>query len=155
MIPLAPTLIAWSRPFVLEVPDRASVTGPPFTEGVLIELRADPALSVPRQTGVRTLYVGSTPAVRVNWDHEGGCVVAFVPGRVDLAKTVVFFGSDELPERADGSKELAAAVAAGLAPVAPVVTEPVLAVHDLRDVHALAIERARACSATSEDFDRR
>lgn len=153
--PTAVTAISWARPFTLELPERYTPGGATFTEGLLVELRADPALSVPRQVGVPVLYLGEVPAFRFNWDHEGGCVVAFVPGRTDLAQTVVFFGSDTLPERADGRAELAAAVAAGITPVAAAVTEPVLAARDLRDVHAAAMERVKACTATAEDLDRR
>jgi hypothetical protein len=91
------------------------------TELTAFVVDVDPTLVVPSQVSQRALYVGATPAERVNVGLGCSCLIALVPGRVDLSTTPVYFGTDTLPERVDdahGAAELAAAVAAGVKPFA-------------------------------------
>ena len=95
-----------------------------------------------RQVGAPVLYVGEVPAQVVNNGRGCACVVAVVPGHVDLATTVVFLGSDRLPGRVDdvfGAAELAAAVALGVDPLGRVseVMQPSVALHDDVALYAL------------------
>lgn len=157
-----PIDVVWSRPFLLERPEVYTMQAerPSFTEGLLIELRADPALLGARQVAEPVLYVGEVPAFRFNWDPTRGCLVVFVPGAVDLAKTEVFFGSPELPERITrvrGASERAVAVAAGAKPpdsAAARAAGEVLKVPGLKGVYAAAMERVAACSGTPSDQQR-
>lgn len=156
--------VVWARPFVLEQPEIYSMSAekPTFTAGWLVQLTADPSMLAARQVGEPVLYVGEVPAFRFNWDPVGGCLVVFVPGPVDLASTEVFFGSTELPERvtrAHGTEERAAAVAAGIRPLAGVAAAraaggDVLRVASLEGVYAAAMERVAGCSATPSDHQR-
>jgi len=67
----------------------------------LLVVEVEPDCVVPRQVGVPVLYVGESPAERINVGWPSGRLVVLTPGHVDLATTPVFFGSDELPERVD------------------------------------------------------
>jgi hypothetical protein len=159
--------VEWARPFVLATPERYTMTAerPTFREGWLVQLRvADPTRLVPLQADQAVPYAGTIPLAPFNADPVGGCLVAYVPGPVDLAKVPLFFGSSELPERVDAARgllereqaerrgvlppaapELAAATQAGGAP---------LQAADLRDVHRAAMERVALCTATPEDLQR-
>lgn len=97
---------------------------PPLTDGLLLVLEVDPGLARPRQVGEPVLYVGDTPAERLNPGWPSGRLLVLVPGDVDPAVDPIWFGSPELPERVDarrGAAELAAARARGFAPFAPEV----------------------------------
>jgi hypothetical protein len=90
---------------------------PQVTSGTLLVLKVDPALVIPRQVAEPVLYVGEQTAQRINFGHESGHVVALVPGEVDLSKSLVWFGTPDLPERVDAAKvseELALAREAGI-----------------------------------------
>jgi hypothetical protein len=159
--------LEWARPFTLAVPERHTMSAdkPVFQEGWLVQLRvADPTLLVPRQAGQPVPYAGKVPLFPFNADPVGGCLVAYVPGPVDLAKVPLYFGSSELPERVDSTRgileqtqaehrgvlppspaELAAATSAGGAS---------LQLDDLRDLHRVAMERVAQCTRTPEDLQR-
>ncbi len=95
--------------------------GPLFTSGTLLVLKVDPKLVFARQIAEPVLYVGSQTAERVNIGYESGHVIAIVPGDVDLAKSPVWFGTPELPERVDAeaaNAERALADEAGIKPFA-------------------------------------
>ena len=90
-----------------------------FTEGTLLVLKVDPDLVFPRQVAEPVLYVGDSTAERVNSGQGSGYVIAIVPGKIDLAKTPIWFGTPELPERVDAAmikSERAAATKAGIKP---------------------------------------
>jgi hypothetical protein len=159
--------LEWARPFTLAAPERYTMTAerPMFHEGWLVQLRvADPARLVPLQVGQAVPYAGAVPLSAFNSDPVGGCLVAYLPGPVDLVGLPLFFGSSELPERVDAARgqqeralaegrgvqppsalELAAALQAGGAP---------LQAMDLRDVHRVAMERVALCTKTAEDLQR-
>ncbi|MEZ4237695.1 MAG: hypothetical protein R3F59_16415 [Myxococcota bacterium] len=153
--------IVWARPFTLAQPETWTMTASPrpFTEGLLVELRVDPAVAELREGRAPALFLGGEPLFRFNGDRVGGCVVGFVPGPVDLAAAPVFVGPATLPERLQADEadnaargrpalpvgDVKAALAAGGAP---------LRAADLRDVQREAMARVAACSATPEDHQR-
>lgn len=77
--------------------------GPLVTEGTILVLKVNPALVYPRQALEPVLYVGNQTAERVNLGHKSGHVIAIVPGKVDLKKSPIWFGTPELPERVDAN----------------------------------------------------
>ena len=78
---------AWleSRPFV--------------SDGLLVVLRVDPGLVVPRDAGERVLYAGDRTVQRLNKGNGSGLVVGIIPGDLDLTAEPVWFGRPQLPER--------------------------------------------------------
>lgn len=117
------------QPFELAMPARHlwRAEKPEVRTGYLIVLEVDPALVLPRQVAEPVLYVGHQTAERINVGYESGHVVAIVPGvtdpesdsYLDLAETLIWFGTPELPERIDGERiatEHANARAAGIRP---------------------------------------
>lgn len=93
---------------------------PRVTEGTVLVLKVNPDLVYPRQIAEPVLYVGDQTAERLNIGYKSGRVIAIVPGRVDLEKTLIWFGTPELPERVT-EKTIAAerkmAEKAGIKPV--------------------------------------
>jgi hypothetical protein len=157
--PVPVTEVVWARPFVMDRPETWTMTAAPYayTEGLLLELRVDPALAAPRQGLSPVLFVGEVAVLPFGWDAASGCVVGMVPGAVDLATAEVYYGEPELPERIDAARaaeERAAAKAAGVRPLpASRVAEALAAggarlrAGDLRDVHREAMARVAACAA--------
>ncbi len=91
-----------------------------FQSGYVLVFDVDPELAQPRQGWSPVLYVGRYPAQQTNVGVESGRMVVVVPGAVDLARDLVFFGSYELPERVDetrGLAELEAAREIGIEPL--------------------------------------
>ncbi len=92
---------------------------PMVTTGYLLVLKVNPDLVFPRQVAEPVLYVGKQSAQRLNVGYKSGHVVALIPGEPDWAKTLIWFGTPELPERVDSNvanTEEAAAKAAGIKP---------------------------------------
>jgi len=119
------------QPFLLERAWRHTwrAEQPAFDAGWLVVLEVDPALVVPRQIQEPVLYAGEQTVERVNFGHGSGRVVAIVPSlrtadggvALDLASTLLWFGTPMLPERVDAlraSEELARAVKLGVEPLA-------------------------------------
>ncbi len=111
--------VIYARAFTLENGFRYewSADRPEVREGTILVIEADPALLRPRETGEPVLYVGPYVAARVSRAFEGGRLVAFVPGVVDLAVDPVWFGTPGLPEQVDAATvraERALANAAGI-----------------------------------------
>ena len=102
---------------------------PVVTEGMLLVLDVDPALVYPRQIAQPVLYVGNFMAIPVNWGYPAGKVMVIVPGVVDLAKTPIWFGRPELPERVTGemiARERELAESQDVRPFAPLVIDQAL-----------------------------
>ena len=119
--PAAVDDILYARTFTLEKGYAFdwSKERPLLTEGTLLVLQVKPDLVFPRQAAEPVLYVGNRTAERINIGYRSGRVLAIVPGKVDLTRTPVWFGTPELPERVDGNiaqGELAVANAAGIKP---------------------------------------
>jgi hypothetical protein len=92
---------------------------PMVKEGTILVLKVNPDLVYARQVAEPVLYVGDTTAERINVGYGSGRVIAIVPGKVDLTKTPIWFGTPELPERVDAAmikSERAAAEKAGIKP---------------------------------------
>jgi hypothetical protein len=164
--------IRWARPFSLAAPEPDptapmdwSGVRPTFSRGWIVELRAEPSLLAPSQLAEPRLYVGDRPAMRFNWDSTGGCLVAMIPAPVDLAASPLLLGAPPESGRTTASAraELARAEAERLrvaprpaAEVAAAIAAggPEVQLADLREVHALAMERVAACSSTPADLQR-
>jgi hypothetical protein len=129
--PAAVTELVSAQPFTLQTPAKhlwraENVT---YSSGYLLVLKVDPALVFPRQTAEPVLFVGHQTAERVNFGHESGHVIAIVPGviddpkhpdYIDLGKTLIWFGTPQLPEQVDADvikQELALAKRAGIKPL--------------------------------------
>jgi hypothetical protein len=100
---------------------------PLVTAGYILVLKVEPALLYPRQTAEPVLYVGDTTAQRVNVGYPSGHLVVIVPvapdklADFDLKKTLIWFGTPELPERCTAQSiaaERDKAQQAGIQPVA-------------------------------------
>lgn len=141
----------------LEVPYTYDWTAqrPQVTEVTAVVVRvADPDV-LGRQVGP-VLYVGDTPAQIVNNGRGCACVVAVVPGHLDLGSTPVFFGSETPPGRVDasyGAGQLAVAVGSGVQPLAGVteVTRPAARVHDDVRLYALLADLVDLHAPDEED----
>ena len=68
-----------------------------LTEG----FKADKAVLVPRATPMPVLYVGDQTAERLNMGDKSGHVIAIVPGKPDLTKAPIWFGTPRFPEKVD------------------------------------------------------
>ena len=129
--PAAVDDLVYARTFTLEQGYRFdwSEERPLLTEGTLLVLKVDPALVYPRQAAEPVLFVGNQTAERVNIGYRSGHVIAIVPGKVDLSRTPIWFGTPELPERVSGNIALAERAVASEAGIKPFSTEKVKAAY--------------------------
>lgn len=99
--PAAIDALVYARPFALEKSYKFvwRQEQPLVKEGYLLVLKVDRDLVYPRQTAEPVLYAGDQTVERINVGYESGHVVAIVPGKLDLKKTPIWFGTPELPER--------------------------------------------------------
>ena len=114
--------LVYARAFELSEPYTYAWTADQaeITSGHLLVFEVDPAMAQPRQVESPVLYLGRTPAEILNVGVESGNMIVLVPGDVDVAASVAYFGSWELPERVDdarGAAEEAAALALGVSPI--------------------------------------
>ncbi|MBI1748584.1 MAG: hypothetical protein HYR55_18650 [Acidobacteria bacterium] len=85
---------------------------PLVSAGYLLVLAVDPAFARPKQTSEPVLYVGGQTAERLNAGDVSGRLVVIVPSSlnaqgevaVDLNKSMIWFGTPELPERIDATQ---------------------------------------------------
>ena len=68
------------------------------------------------QVGAPVLYIGSTPAARINPGEIDRHIVVFVEGHPDLSKTPIFWGPDILPEQVTTDMGLRFQAMSGQAP---------------------------------------
>lgn len=95
---------------------------PHVSDGLLVVLKVDPSLVVPRNSGEPVLYAGDRTVQRLNRGNGSGAVIGIIPGDIDLAAEPVWFGKPQLPERvtADVVKEQRTlADSAGIKPFSP------------------------------------
>ena len=142
-----PALYAWNA-------DAAT-----FTSGTLFVVKVDREHAKVRQVGGPVLYVGTTPAARLNPGHIDGHIVAYVPGKVDLSKTPVFWGPSTLPERVDpdveGKQALQASNAKPFdAQVVTEATQPEQQLEDQKDIQLRAAELIDRFAPGDADFAR-
>jgi hypothetical protein len=120
VVAVVPAMVWGEEPEVPDVPDTPAaieqlVYARPFTltegykhewrkerplvkQGYVLVMKVDPDLVYPRQVAEPVLYAGDQTAERVNVGYESGHVVAIVPGKLDLKKSPIWFGTPELPE---------------------------------------------------------
>jgi hypothetical protein len=72
---------------------------PLVRSGVIVVLKVDPALVVPRNAAEPILYAGDTTVQRLNQGQASGTVIGIIPKDVDLTQTPIWFGTPGLPER--------------------------------------------------------
>jgi hypothetical protein len=130
--PAAVDQVVYARPFSLNDGFQYQYTNEPFqvTQGTILVLKVDPKLVVPRQIGEPVLYVGKQAAMRLNQGDQSGYVVAVVPGRVDLTKDLVWFGTAEVPERINAARVQAERQQAEKAGIKPLSVEQAKAATD-------------------------
>ena len=123
-IPATPAAVAdlvYARTFTLEKGFKFfwCKEKPNVTTGALLVLKVDKALVIPRAMPMPVLYVGDRTAQPINSGHKSGWVIAIVPGKVDLTRQPIWFGTPDLPSRVDAKKaksERALADKAGIKP---------------------------------------
>jgi len=92
--------IAHIEPFQLETPVDYywNATRESIVEGTLLVVQVDPERARIRQAGGPVLYIGNTPAARLNPGHLDAHVIVYIPGHVDLSTAPIFWGPSTLPE---------------------------------------------------------
>lgn len=115
--------IVFARPFTLAKGYTYdwSKERPIVKSGILVVLKVNPDLVIPRNSAEPVLYAGNQTAQRLNHGHKSGHVIAIIPGEVDLTRVPIWFGSPELPERVSAQmirSERALADAAKIRPFA-------------------------------------
>ena len=130
--PAAVDDVLYARTFTLEEPFKFvwCKERPNVTAGTLLVLEVDKALVVPRSVAMPVLYVGDQSAQRINSGHKSGHVIAIVPGEVDLTKVPIWFGTPDLPGRADAKEARSERALAEKAGIKPFSKEKVKAAQD-------------------------
>ena len=130
-----------------------------FTTGTLFVVAVDKKHAKVRQVGGPVLYVGTTPAARLNPGYLDGHIVAYVPGHVDLSETPVFWGPSTLPEQVKpgvhGEQALRQANAAPFpAQVVTSATHPTQQLSDQKAIQLRAAELIDRFAPGDADFAR-
>jgi hypothetical protein len=120
--PVAVEDVVYARAFTLETGFKFIYREerPQVTEGMLLVIKADKDLLIPRAAKMPVLYVGNQTVHRLNYGHESGYRVVIVPGQHELSKTPIWFGTPNYPERMDATSiaaERHKAEAAGITPL--------------------------------------
>lgn len=92
---------------------------PLIKNGLIVVLKVNPDLVLPRDAAEPILYAGTTTAQRLNQGDASGYVIALVPEELNLAQQPLWFGSAGLPEWANATTiraERAKADGAGIRP---------------------------------------
>lgn len=132
---------------------------PTFTQGTIVVVEVAPAWALTRQTGGHVLYVGETPAARLNPGHIDGHIVAYVPGHIDLSKAPIFWGPATLPEQVhpavEGADAVAAAAASPFSSAAIAAVEaPLLRLGDRKQLQHIAAALITLHAPSDGDFAR-
>lgn len=135
--------LVYMRPFTLSQGYRwSSVNDEPETDrGVIVVLRVDPKLVIPRNSPSPILYAGDRMLQALNFGHTSGHVIGLLPGKVDLSETLIWFGPPTAPSRVTPKSirvERAQAEEAGIHPFSTEkiesVTKPAIFETDLADL---------------------
>lgn len=121
--------IVYARPFVLSQGYRWSSTEPETQTGVIVVLRVDPELVVPRNEPTPILYAGDRMLHALNFGHTSGFVIGLIPGEIVLSETPFWFGSANSPGRMTRELirvELTQAQEAGVRPFSAVRSDSVM-----------------------------
>ena len=123
--PVAELVVA--RPFTLATGYTYdwSEDRPIVSSGVLVVLKVDPDLVLPRNAAEPVLYAGDRTVQRLNQGYESGHLIAIIPGEVDLTRTPIWFGRPELPERVSAEMIKAEQALAARAEIQPISAEKV------------------------------
>jgi hypothetical protein len=91
--------LVYVRPFALSQGYRwPSVHDEPKADrGVIIVLRVNPKLVIPRNGPSPILYAGDRMLQALNFGHTSGHVIGLIPGEVDLPETLIWFGPPTSP----------------------------------------------------------
>jgi hypothetical protein len=121
--PAAVSDLVYAQPFTLVEGYQYdwSADRPTVRSGILVVLKVDPDLVLPRNAAEPVLYAGNQPVQRLNQGYESGYVIAIIPGETDLTQAPIWFGRPELPERISTPRvqsERALAAAADIRPFA-------------------------------------
>jgi hypothetical protein len=140
--------IVFARPFTLAKGYTYdwSKERPLVSSGILVVLKVNPDLVIPRDSAEPVLYVGNQTAQRLNHGHESGYVIAIIPGDVDLTQVPIWFGSPELPERVNAEMIRSERTLAEAAKIRPFGARKVLSVKEGRlqasDLYSLLRDHA-------------
>ncbi len=90
--------ILFAKPFTLEQGYNYdwSQERPIVKEGVIVVLKVDPELVVPRDAQQPILFADQQIVQRLNHGNESGHSIAIIPGRVDLSTVKLWFASPSL-----------------------------------------------------------
>lgn len=93
--------LVYVRPFALSRGYRwSSVYDEQETErGIIVVLRVDPNLVIPRNAPSPILYAGNRMLQALNFGHTSGHVIGLIPGQVNLSETLFWFGPPTSPSR--------------------------------------------------------
>lgn len=93
--------LVYARPFVLSQGYRwTAVEDEPEADiGVIVVLRVSQELVIPRNSPSPILYAGDRMLQALNFGHTSGHVIGLIPGDIDLAETLIWFGSATAPGR--------------------------------------------------------
>jgi hypothetical protein len=93
--------LVYARPFALSQGYLwTSVPDEPETDiGVIVVLRVDPKLVIPRNEPSPILYAGDQMLQALNFGHTSGHVIGLIPGKVNLSETLIWFGPPTSPGR--------------------------------------------------------
>lgn len=94
--------VLYVRPFTLAEGYRFTWSHEPrvIKSGVIVVLRVDPELVLPRNAPEPILYAGERTVEKLNTGYPSGRVIALVPGDFDPTTEPVWFGRPGLPARA-------------------------------------------------------
>jgi hypothetical protein len=133
--------IVYARSFALSKGYRwSSVADEPEADtGMIVVLRVDPKLVIPRNAPSPILYAGDRMLQTLNFGHTSGYVIGLIPGEVSLSKTMIWFGPPAAPDRVTQKSiqgERAKAEEAGIRPFSAEqiekVTKPAVEATNLR-----------------------
>jgi len=149
-LPTSDIEILEARPFVLDEPyaHEWRAEAPLVRSGYALVLRVPPELATPRATFEPVLFAGQETVERVNAPRVGQNLVVVVPApergglvQLDLARTPLWFGSLELPERLDAARIAAERNAAEARGITPARRGPRVRAHTADDTLRLGTRR--------------
>ncbi|MFO0980180.1 MAG: hypothetical protein U1E76_00270 [Planctomycetota bacterium] len=122
LVPKAPLALVYARPYQVEKPMEFVINGKveKVHKGYVLVLKADLRLCEPKDVPDFALFVDNALGQRVNSGYRDGHLIVITP-ELDLAKSLIWFGSRLLPDRTTAvvtERERSAALARGIAPFA-------------------------------------
>jgi hypothetical protein len=122
--------IVFARPFTLEkgYTYTWNEERPIVRSGILVVIKVNPDLVIPRNSAEPVLYAGNQTVQRLNHGHKSGHVIAIIPGEVDLTRDPIWFGRPELPERVSAKVIRSERVLADEAKIRPFPAEKIRSV---------------------------